>query len=118
MNNNIKIVAHSPLAKGELFYKQELKDISHIYNVSPAQLMLKWGIQKGYRVIPRSKDCKHIEENINLDFTINDIYMTVLNHLDCGYSTHPKYLTPIEKKIFKKLRAEYKRKRRMKVNFI
>jgi diketogulonate reductase-like aldo/keto reductase len=116
--NSIEIVAHSPLAKGELFYKPELKDIANVYNVSPAQSMLKWGIQKGCRVIPRSKDCKHIEENINLDFTINDRYMTVLNHLDCGYSIHPKYLTPIEKKIFKKLRAEYKRKRQMKVNFI
>jgi len=118
INNSIEIVAHSPLAKGELFHKPELKDIANIYNVSPAQIMLKWGIQKGYRVIPRSKDCNHIEENINLDFTINDIHMIILDHLDCGYSTHPKYLTPIEKKIFKKLRAEYKRKRRMKVNFI
>lgn len=101
-NNNINIVAHSPLAKGELLHKQELKDIAELYNVTTAQIMLKWGIQSGYRVIPRSSDYKHIEENMSLDFTINTEDMTKLNQLDCCYSTHPKYLTPTETKVYKK----------------
>lgn len=111
-NNNIDIVAHSPLAKGELLNKQELIDIADIYNVSPAQIMLQWGIQNGYRVIPRSSDFKHIEENVSLNFTIHSEDMARLNNLNCGYSTHPKYLTPEEKKIFNKLRTEYKKKRK------
>lgn len=109
--NGIKIVAHSPLAKGELLNNHELKKIAEEYNVSCAQIMLRWGVEKGFRVIPRSSDFKHIEENMLIDFKINEEDMTRLNNLDCGYSTHPKYLTPTEKKIFDRLKLSHKKKR-------
>lgn len=116
--NGIKIVAHSPLAKGELLNNYELKNIADEYNVSCAQIMLRRGVQKGYRVIPRSSDFKHIEENIAIDQKINEEDMTILNNLDCGYSTHPKYLTAVEKKRFDLYRLSHKKKRSIKREYI
>jgi len=98
------------LAKGELFNNPELKKMADRYNVSCAQIMLRWGVQRGFRVIPRSADFKHIEENMSIGFEISDDDMNVLNGLDCGYSTHPKYLTATEKKKSYQLKANKKKR--------
>lgn len=89
---NLKIVAHTPLAKGEKFDNEQLIEIAKKHEVSPAQIMLKWGSEKGFRVIPRSKDDGHIQENLSLDFEMDDDDMCILDSMDCGYATHPKYL--------------------------
>lgn len=92
MNNmHIGVVAHSPLAKGEKLDNKQLIEISHNLNISPAQLMLQWGVQKGYRVIPRSCNKAHIDEN-NKSVIIDDDTMNILSSLNCNYATHPKYL--------------------------
>ncbi len=60
-------------------------------NISPALLMLRWGIQKGFTVLPRSNCAEFIEENMKLDFTISDDDMVVLDALDCDKCTHPQF---------------------------
>jgi 2,5-diketo-D-gluconate reductase A len=103
IERGINIVAHTPLAKGEKLDDSKLGDIAKAHNVSPAQLMLKWGLQMGYRVIPRSSKCHHIDENIGADFTLDADTMGVVSTLDCGHATHPKYLEKSEyKKVCKK----------------
>jgi diketogulonate reductase-like aldo/keto reductase len=93
---NINIVAHSPLAKGEKLNDTLLNSISNNYNVSPAQIMLKWGLINNYRVIPRSKQLNHIQENLLLNFNINNNDILTLNKMDCKYTTHPKYIKKYE----------------------
>ena len=93
--NNIKIVAHSPLAKGEKLNNKTLTTIAQQYNCTPAQLMLMWNQLQNNIVIPRSKNIEHISQNMNQ--TLSNIYLEQddyhrLNSLDCQYSTHPKYL--------------------------
>lgn len=91
----IPIVAHTPLAKGEKLNDKTLSEIAEIYKVSTAQLMLQWSKQKGYRIIPRSKDKDHIDENneiINKGFIISESHMNIIRNSDCGYATHPKYI--------------------------
>lgn len=93
--NNIKIVAHSPLAKGEKLNNKTLTTIAQQYNCTPAQLMLMWNQLQNNIVIPRSKNIEHISQNMNQSlsniFLEQDDYHR-LNSLDCQYSTHPKYL--------------------------
>jgi diketogulonate reductase-like aldo/keto reductase len=99
--NNIFVVAHSPLTKGEKLNDSNLVEIAKNCNTTPAKILLTWGIQKGYRVIPRSSNTKHLEENLsNNEIKINNSDIELLDKLDCCYATHPKYLTEDEMKQF------------------
>lgn len=89
--HNIPISAHSSLTKGEKLSNPVLKQIAETYEKTPAQIMLNWGLQNGYNVIPRSSNPSHIRENINLNFAISDEDMKSLNDLNCEYYTHPQY---------------------------
>ena len=96
--NNIKIVAHSPLAKGEKLGDPSLNKISLDKSITPAQAMLCWNLYQNNTVIPRSKNPKHIEENIDTvnkysyDGFFNNSDINNMASLDCQYATHPKYL--------------------------
>lgn len=89
--NKIPISAHSSLIKGEKMNDPTLVKISNKYNKTPAQILLKWGISKGYNVIPRSSNPLHIQENIILDFDIIESDITILDNLNEEYYTHPQY---------------------------
>ncbi len=55
------------------------------YGVSEAQLLLRWGIQKGYAVLPKSANPERIRQNIQLfGFEIDDEDMAVIATLDRG----------------------------------
>ena len=41
------------------------------YSVSPAQIVLKWLIQTGWGVLPKSSNPEHIKQNINLGFELD-----------------------------------------------
>ncbi len=89
--NNIIISAHSSLAKGEMFDNIVLKNIASKYNKTPAQIMLKWGINNNYHIMPRSSKNNHINDNYNLNFELNNDDMDELNNIDITHITHPKY---------------------------
>jgi diketogulonate reductase-like aldo/keto reductase len=89
--NHIPISAHSSLTKGEKMSNPILNEVAETYKRTPAQIMLRWGTQNNYNVIPRSKNPDHIRENIDLDFVISDSDMKILNDLNCDYYTHPQY---------------------------
>lgn len=92
---NVKIVAHTPLAKGEKFNNEILTRVANSYNISPSQAMLKWNYEQGNIIIPRSSDPEHIKENIdiiNQNQNQNQKIMNELNSIDSQYATHPKYL--------------------------
>lgn len=91
-NNDILVVAHSSLTKGERLTDKTLIGVADRNYKSPAQILLKWGIQKNYIVLPRSNDESYIKENINLDFTIERDDMIVLDTLEDGFCTHPNVL--------------------------
>lgn len=92
VNNGIRVVAHSPLAKAEKMNNPVLNYYAQKYNSTCAQIMLQWGKQKQFVIIPRSKDESHIQENISSSFEISSEDMEELNQLDCQYATHPMYL--------------------------
>ena len=89
---NIKISAHSSMAKGEKFDDETIVKIANKYGKTPAQIMLKWGLQNNYHIIPRSSKKEHIAEDITLsDFNINDNDMEELNNINITHITHPQY---------------------------
>ena len=65
--------------------KLPFEEISNKYNVSEAQLLLKWGLQNGYGILPKSMDETRIKNNIDLfNFEIEEKDMRLMSNLDRG----------------------------------
>lgn len=68
----IQIVAYSPIGRGELLRDKTLQYIAKKHEKSVAQVSLRWALQKGLVIIPKSSSEKHLIENLNLfDFELD-----------------------------------------------
>jgi diketogulonate reductase-like aldo/keto reductase len=57
--------------------------VARLYSKSPSQLLLRWAVQQGIGVIPKSSDPDRVVENAAIfDFVIEDEHMKLLNELD------------------------------------
>lgn len=69
----------------ELFNNSVIKKIANEHNVSSAQVILRWNLQKGVVVIPGSSNPEHIRENNDIyDFELTNKEMKQINDLDKG----------------------------------
>ena len=86
--NDILVEAWSPLGSGKLFKVNELKDMALKYNVSVAQLCIRWCIQNNTLPLPKSKNIERIKNNLDVfDFEITKDDMDYLNNFrDVGNS--------------------------------
>ena len=79
--NDILVEAWSPLGSGKLFKVDELKDMALKYNVSVAQLCIKWCLQNNTLPLPKSKSIERIKNNLDVfDFEISKEDMEFLNN--------------------------------------
>ena len=79
----IQVEAYSPLARGERFKQPRILSLAKKYSKTPAQLMIRWGIQHGVVVIPKSTREERIRENSQVfDFDISDDDMMSLDSLN------------------------------------
>jgi 2,5-diketo-D-gluconate reductase A len=86
--------AYSPLAIGKLVDNPTVATIAGQYDRSPAQVLIRWSIQLGNVVIPRSANPERIAENINVfDFELTADHMDELNGLNDGTRSRPDPLT-------------------------
>lgn len=83
--NNILHQAWGPLSQGKsnLLDEEILKDIGDKYGKTPAQIALKWNIERGTMVLVKSTNPGRIKENISIfDFDLDDSDMHALTSLD------------------------------------
>ncbi len=67
-------------ADGEAF-----KGMAQKYGVSEAQLLMRWGVQNGYAVLPKSLNPDRMAQNLDLfSFTIDDADMAQMATMDRG----------------------------------
>jgi diketogulonate reductase-like aldo/keto reductase len=79
----IQVEAYSPLARGERFKHPRITALATRYSKTPAQLMLRWGLQHGLVVIPKSTGEERIRENTQVfDFEISAEDMKSLDSLN------------------------------------
>ncbi len=81
--------AWGPLAEGRhgIFTDPELVEIGKKYGKSAAQVVLKWNVQRGVSIIPKSVHVERMEQNIDIwDFTLTDDEMTKIAAKDLGHS--------------------------------
>ena len=80
---NIHLTGYCPLARGERFTDPKLCQLSTETNKSAAQLMIRWALQRGHTVIPKSVSPERIRENANVfDFNLTEDQMNMLDSLD------------------------------------
>ncbi|MCE5260908.1 MAG: aldo/keto reductase [Euryarchaeota archaeon] len=85
---NVLVTAFSPLARGQALGDPVLAEVAARHRRSPAQVMIRWCLQKGMAVIPRSADPTHIKENADVfDFSLAEEDMARLDLLHTGLRT-------------------------------
>lgn len=81
--------AWGPLAEGKhgIFTDPELTAIGEKYGKTAAQVALKWNVQRGVSIIPKSVHVERMEQNIDIwDFTLTDEEMEKIATKDLGHS--------------------------------
>jgi 2,5-diketo-D-gluconate reductase A len=92
--HNIVTEAYSPLAVGRLIDNATVTSIAGEYGRTPAQVLIRWSIQLGNVVIPRSGNPERIASNINVfDFELSAAHMEALNGLNDGTRVREDPLT-------------------------
>jgi len=84
----IQVESYSPLARAQKLSDARLGEIARRYTRTPAQVLIRWGLQQGMVVIPKSVRRERIQENAGVfDFEIAPQDMQALNALDEGLHT-------------------------------
>lgn len=81
-SKDILVEAYSPIAHGEALKNAKIKEMADKYNVSIAQLCIKYDLQLGMVVLPKTSNPNHMKSNANLDFTISDEDMEKLKNTE------------------------------------
>ncbi|MEU7970956.1 aldo/keto reductase [Micromonospora sp. NPDC049089] len=83
--HNILTEAWSPIAQGKVLDDPTVVDIAGQLDRSPAQVVLRWHVQRGDIIFPKSTTPKRIEENTRIfDFELDDAAMERITALDKG----------------------------------
>ena len=109
-------VAHEAWApfgegRGGLFENETLKAIGEKYDKSAAQVMLRWNIQRGVIVLPKSTHKERMIQNLDVfDFALSDDDMTAIAGLDTNTSSFFSHYDPNMVEWFVKMVEERKTK--------
>ncbi|RQX08587.1 oxidoreductase [Micromonospora arida] len=83
--HNILTEAWSPIAQGKVLDDPTVVDIAGQLDRTPAQVVLRWHVQRGDIIFPKSTTPKRIEENTRIfDFELDDAAMERITALDKG----------------------------------
>jgi len=80
--------AWSPLARGQVLDSDELAEIGAKYAKSVSQTVLRWHLQRGYGVVPKSVREERVLENIDVfDFALSTDEMNFISSLNRNFRT-------------------------------
>jgi diketogulonate reductase-like aldo/keto reductase len=80
---NVALEAYSPFGIGRYLSNERVHRIAERVGRTPAQVLLRWSVQRDLVVIPKSTHRERIEENARIfDFTLADDQMAALDALD------------------------------------
>jgi len=88
--NGIATEAWSPLARGKLLEHPLLIELSEKHGKTAAQIMLRWHIELGNLVIPKSTNPDRLKENLDVfDFTLTGDEVKAIEALEDGVRVGP-----------------------------
>jgi 2,5-diketo-D-gluconate reductase A len=88
--HGIATEAWSPIARGRVVGDPVITRIAQQVGRTPAQVTLRWHIQRGDIVFPKSAHRRRMAENFAIfDFELSDADMAAITALDAGMRTGP-----------------------------
>jgi len=79
----VAVEAWSPLGRARVLGEPVILDVAAQVDRTPAQVVLRWHLQQGHIVIPKSAHPQRMAENIDVfDFTLSDAQMAAITGLD------------------------------------
>jgi 2,5-diketo-D-gluconate reductase A len=88
--HQIAVEAWSPIARGKVNDDPAVKQVAESVGRSPAQVTLRWHVQRGDIVFPKSVKRERMAENFAIfDFDLDESAMAALSGLDRGERTGP-----------------------------
>ncbi|MCU4975645.1 aldo/keto reductase [Halobacteria archaeon AArc-m2/3/4] len=86
------IEAAAPLARTEIFDDEVIQDLAEQYDKSPAQITLRWALDRDIVVLPKSSNPDHVRQNFELfDWELSE---SDLERIDERDRREPVYDTP------------------------
>ncbi len=84
----VVVEAYSPLTKGRRLDDSTVSTIAAEVGRTSAQVLIRWSLQKGFVVLPRSSNAGRIAENATVfDFALDEAQLAALDALDEGLTT-------------------------------
>ena len=80
-SRNIQVESYSPIGHGMILQDRVVTQTAAKYGVSAARLCVRYAIQLGTAALPKSGSTGHMKENADIDFTISDADMEMLEGL-------------------------------------
>lgn len=81
--NNIVTMGYSPLGAGKVNSDKKLAGIGNKYEKTPAQIALKWCVERGVVPIPKTSHDTRMAENLDIfDFSLTDEEIDMINSID------------------------------------
>lgn len=105
----VQIEAWAPFGegRGDMFLNPVIAEIGTKYGKTVAQTILRWHIQRGVVVIPKSTHKERMAENFNVfDFFLTDVDMAAINALDKAESSFFSHYDPAMVEWFVKMVEE------------
>lgn len=88
VEQGIVIQAYSPLTRARRLDNERLRSVATRHDRTPAQVLLRWSIQRGTVPLPKANRRDHLAENLEaLDFELDAADLDVLNSLNERYSS-------------------------------
>ena len=88
VSHKIQLESYSPMTKGHKLNDPKLKSLASRYSRTPAQMLIRWALQKGVVVIPKSSTKERIKENAEVfDFVISESDMKALDSFNQNLHT-------------------------------
>jgi len=83
--NGIVVEAYSPLTKAKKLDDRTVRAVADEVSRTPAQVLLRWSLQRGFVALPKSVNQRRIDENASVfDFTLSETQMARLDALEAG----------------------------------
>ncbi|XP_067657245.1 aldo-keto reductase family 1 member B1-like [Haliotis asinina] len=105
LKNDISTTGYGPFgAPGQVYIPKDapkflehptIVDIGKKYGKSSAQVILRWGIQRGYALVPKSTNPSRLAQNMDIfDFELSEDDMKAMLALDKGYRVNHEQFLP------------------------
>lgn len=80
-NNGIFVESYAPITHGKMLKNKEIIALANKYDVSVSQLCIRYDLQLGTVVLPKTANPVHMKENAAVDFKISDTDMQILKNI-------------------------------------